>query len=634
MHYTIDDLLKSKKWDSKYKFTVVEKPLPNLIGAFITKDWHVNVEVDLQLDSNICKIIKDYNKKVRGFLSIGKPFFEEKRNNLDDLVYFVVDHEIGHWEECPFDIEYEKGIRDGVLKGLVKGGLTQSAALNYEPRMSNLFMDIVNNVLNANQGYDPEKYRYGMSLFYLKEGMIAGNFGKEFAVFVDTQLRMCMPDAEANGIVKYFSNYSEIKHLTKKAIKILNSTMNLLNYVDTDFMSRIYKSSSKIQRNLSDKKKWPIKAEKLAELFASFMKDLPLTSPLFSFSSGYASDINDNDKVPAIPEKPTSNIPENAKKPDKNKKGFPTPFLDDLLPEEKVFMPPPPGKLPGKIVYVPGNKVPAKPKNFEDRLSQLDRLYNNRAEEINGINYGGNEEEDHEYVLKHMKKRMIKEPSKVLPSKIDFRKTEPKFKRGLFGTKFDFDFFTKEVPLTRSGRQRLAEKGLRGYAFIVDSSGSMQWNPDSGTGNYDLCLRSVYSIFDYLERTEKAEISKFAAINFSNTTNATPWHSYEELDELKKVLFHHQNGGTTLDPKYLTMLNNDADFKYLAIMVTDGVIDNYQQVIPKVHDIVNLGHEFVLFQLQGVSKFSEELSNSGIDVRYLSNPEDIIGMSLRRVKNG
>jgi len=576
MPFTIDGLLKQKGWDTKYKFTIVEKPTDHLIEAFITNDWHINVICDPDLENKVKKIIDAYNKKFKkpflGFFQSQK-YFDTKRDNLDELVYFVVDHEIGHWEECPFDTEYEDQIRTGIRKGLQKAGIKKGAAEQYEPRMSNLFMDIVVNTLNSFQGYEPEKYKYGEALFYMKEGMLAGALSNIFGVFVDSQLRMSMDNKETNSLVQRFGrDYAKTRRLTKKVIKILNQSYNPFNQVDVSNVARIYKQRKKIHRNLANKKSWGKKAEKFARLLAPYLERIPLTSALFTF--GDRGDVSPSDNVDEVP----------------SGKGNP--------------------KAGDPMITVP---------TAYDFYS-LDNLYRERVGQIRDISYAG--DNIFGVPIRYLKHKRVR--NNLNPRKIDFSKTLPVFtSKGV-----DFEFYQREAPLMIKGRH--GSSGLRGYAFIIDSSGSMEWDPIKGEGEYDLCLRSVYTILKYLEDSRKSPF--FSSINFSGKTIYSNWLSHDQLDVFKKTLFSYQGDGTRLEPKALRMLNQDASFKYLAIMISDGEIRNWDVVVPKVHEIINSGNEFVLFQLGEKSEFSEKLRNSGVDVKYIGKPEDLIGLSLRQVR--
>jgi len=80
-------------------------------------------------------------------------------------------------------------------------------------------------------------------------------------------------------------------------------------------------------------------------------------------------------------------------------------------------------------------------------------------------------------------------------------------------------------------------------------------------------------------------------------------------------------------------MRNDSFFRYLAVMVSDGEISNWAEVVPEIKGIVDSGNYFVLFQLEEPSEFSEVLKKEGLDVIYVARPEDLIGLSLKRVRN-
>ncbi len=588
MGYTIENLLKEKGWDTRNKFSVERRPTEHLIEAFITNDWHIYVFLDPDIEERIKDVINAYNSryhKHRRFrLSRQKPYFSNERDNIDELIYFVVDHEIGHWEECPFDIKYERDIIGGIIRGLQKEGIPEDTIEAQVGRIANIFMDIIDNTLNCFNGFDPEKYRYGEALFYMKEGMLFGKFDDVFGVFVDSQMRMSMNDKEereANSLAERLSrDYKTVKKLTRRVVRILNRTLNPMNYVDVDELSKIHRSRKRIIANLSDKEKWGKKAYRFARLLAPYIEEIPITSPIFTLEESATSDSENRDK---------------NKKKDKrvgSKKG------------NGCGM----GKRRGK-------------ERKRDYITRLDAIYRERVGQVRDISYVGDWVRG--FPIKFLRFRRIKDLRRANPREIEFSRTL------IDGN--TLEFYERDVPLTVGRGSR--GNNIRGYGFIVDSSSSMDWEPFKGEGKYDLCIRSVYSILKYLEDFRMIKDSYFCVINFSDSTNYSGWVGAEGLDNIKEGLFEHQNGNTILDPNAIRRMRNDSFFRYLAVMVSDGEISNWAEVVPEIKGIVDSGNYFVLFQLEEPSEFSEVLKKEGLDVIYVARPEDLIGLSLKRVRN-
>ena len=174
--------------------------------------------------------------------------------------------------------------------------------------------------------------------------------------------------------------------------------------------------------------------------------------------------------------------------------------------------------------------------------------------------------------------------------------------------------------------------GFPDLLFVVDSSGSMRWDPCSGTGAYDSLLRAVYSVLQFLERQNKAQHMRFAAVNFSGTTLHTTWEDYSNIRVVKKMLFRHQSGGTKLDAGTLENIAAKSQDRFLCLMVSDGQISNAEAVVSAISSMVSHGHGFVLIQIGSHNATSQAVAQLGLPVHVISDHLQLEGLCLEYSK--
>ena len=117
---------------------------------------------------------------------------------------------------------------------------------------------------------------------------------------------------------------------------------------------------------------------------------------------------------------------------------------------------------------------------------------------------------------------------------------------------------------------------LPDLAWIVDSSGSMEWKPlaPEDGGKFDRLLRTVFGVWRSLERRGLADHVRHAAVNFSSNTICSGWQPWACRSLVDKVLFTHQNGRSTIDGEKLLLSLLSAHRMFVALFVTDGEVDN------------------------------------------------------------
>jgi hypothetical protein len=175
-------------------------------------------------------------------------------------------------------------------------------------------------------------------------------------------------------------------------------------------------------------------------------------------------------------------------------------------------------------------------------------------------------------------------------------------------------------------------------AFIADSSGSMSSDLIAGDEEpYDLLLRAKYSVLNWIIRTGKAFHMKFGVINFSGSTYFSGWKPYSELDEVKKTLFHYQGGGTVLNPKVIERLYMERQDPFLAIVTTDGGLDNPEEAAEELVRLVEHGNDLAVVHIKSgyqggcIARANEiflGILEPHADIHEIEDAQDIIGIEI------
>jgi hypothetical protein len=172
--------------------------------------------------------------------------------------------------------------------------------------------------------------------------------------------------------------------------------------------------------------------------------------------------------------------------------------------------------------------------------------------------------------------------------------------------------------------------------FVVDVSGSMGWSGAPLDGSrYDMCIRTIYSVVNYLEKAGKASYLDYALMQFSNKTIFSGWQSHQSLPQMKKQLFTgYQAGYTGLDPATMRKAMATSSDKFLVMMVSDGDLNvDAEAGLAVCKEAIRQGNDFVLFQIQSNSSFANEIQKEGGIVIDINDPRDLLYMSLRVIKD-
>ncbi len=173
---------------------------------------------------------------------------------------------------------------------------------------------------------------------------------------------------------------------------------------------------------------------------------------------------------------------------------------------------------------------------------------------------------------------------------------------------------------------------LSDLAFIIDSSASMGYDPFAGTGEYDILLRTIFSVFHWLKKKRIASYLKYAVLNFSSNSFYSGWTDWSSRENLFSTLFNHQGGGTRLDLNLFNRLVREACRPFTAIMITDGELNNLGAVNEFILRNFIPPHGFVLVQIGKMRRTGSKLKTHGFRVHVIDNVDDLEGLVLGEIK--
>ncbi len=621
--------LAERGWDVLYKLNVERKETQNIFDASMNqRTWHIDVTVDPEFEEKLGKIARDSG------LNISAPVQKALRG--------IVDHEMGHWELCPSDIVYLESMLNSVSKGLSSGGLSEQEVKQYSPYAANMFSDAVINCSHMRDQDFSEAYgllqasRVYTSPNSQKNGqpLISDYFG----LFTDLQMKLVRGDKSLRELAeRYVADYPALAKTSEQLLGILVGK-ELAKKAFSDSLTE--EDMDDVAYILKDRSSWDKKSKRFARVIAPYIKDqiedMKKNQPLMPMLSGVGEPGNkskgsgNNDS-----EGSETKGSENAKRIIKQ-------GLDRLESEaegEKKSEEKEEGKEAAKggkkesdeeLGRKIGEKVSGSQGGTEmgyaARHEVYDELYKRRAGQI-VVNFLDNGEGAPSVTLFHMAKRRMNGEEK-LDNTVAWEKT-------IFVNEEPW-LFKKDMPFDITSPGPSSKGSYEDILFMMDVSGSMGWSDTPLDGSrYDMAIRTVYSVINYLEKSGKAPFLNYGLLQFSYDTTWSGWKSYHQTKSLTEGLFTgFQGGGTVLEPRKVEAADSRPGKHFLTIMVTDGEITNPDEAF-RACSKVALDHknDFVLFQIESESTFGRKMQEIGVPVIQIDKPEDLIGITLDIVRS-
>jgi hypothetical protein len=546
--------------------------------------------------------------------------------NARDVSYDVVASrvylQVGSFKVCPYSLYDYHEILDACADGLRSAGANEREVIDFTVAVTSFFIASVVSGVYAVEGPDPTGFRRGWPLDHLVSSVAGATSLRAYvALYANIQMRLWSDNWKlAQALKSRFAHpFDTIEFETDRGVSILLDTFEFVGAEEDGLAWRDDQEQSEII--ISELKynwrNWPIKAFQWAEMMAPYVigdqegRQLPPRSQHIPGRGSTRPSDEAQERRNQVRTENTQAI-----------QGLP--WLDESGYRQVAGLP-----------AEPYGELLVRDTQFRDRLLNigigagrsprvmsfevLDALYRGRAEEVE-IESQVTRKTGMAYEIAHMAREEV---GPFLPgfNNIDWGATriDPDGKLQLY---------EKRIPVTDQTPAKLDKAGFPDLLFIIDSSGSMGWNPRAGTGPYDSLLRAIYSVFDFLEKQHKAQYMKFAVANFSATTLKTPWHPFAELRKVKELLFRHQGGGTKLDCGIIRQIASTSQDRFLCLMVTDARIGNSAEVLNAVSMMANRGHGFVFIQIGRPSPLTEQISQAGLPMHVINDHRQLQGLCL------
>lgn len=539
-----------------------------------------------------------------------------------DVVASRVFLQIGSFKVCPFSVYDYYDIREACTDGLRSAGANEAEVINFTVPVTSFFIASVVSAVYGIEGPDPESFRCGWPLDHIVSSVASETTLQTYvALYANVQLRLWSNNEKLNSVLRmrFPHPFDVLEFETDRGVAIMLDTFEYSGS-GQDGLAWNNEDDS-IQEFIVNELKynwrgWPIKAFQWAEMIAPYIiaDQQGRQLPQQRLNAGGHRNRPSRDAITRR-EMVRSAFPQDMQD---------SPRLNDQ----------PQIQVPGVPFEPFGHRLINSPR-FRRRLMQiglglgrpihtmdfetLDILYRSRATEV-------------KIESEVVRKRSLAFDIAYI-SREELGSDFPSFDCIDWGATRIFGhgppkLYQKKIPVTYETPAKLEMASFPDILFIIDSSGSMRWNPRGGTGPYDSLLRAIYSVFNFLERHNKAQYMKFGVVNFSGTTMATPWHSFVDLNEVKKSLFQYQGGGTKLDCAVVRQIVQASTDRFLCLMVTDAQISNAQEVFTTIQLMSGSGNGFAFVQIGRPSPLSEQFQTAGFDVHVISDHRQLEGLCL------
>ena len=561
-------------------------------------------------------------EKAATFLNL--PNLGEPQELLYDLVATRVFLQIGGYNVCPYSVSDYYEILEACADGLRSAGANEVDVHKFTIPATSFFIAAVVAGVYGIEGPGPATFRRGFPLDHIVASINKNSSLPAYsALYANVLMRLWSDDPELATALRRFypSPFDTLEFETDRGIAIL---VDSYEYVGHTKDGLAWLNNGRTGQDVVSELKyrwrqWPLKGFQWAEMLAPYLIDhLDSQRPP---QQPPTTDNNDERPSDRASERRRSVSPTNVSRPQE--------FLDNSE-EPWIVIPQTPEDPFGtrmaddpqfrELVMQAGIGHGKNPLDIFFSFDTLNTLYRSRIAEVN-IESQHTRKRANQFEIGHLTNEKIDSATPSL-NHIDWGATRMDSNKKL-------TLFTKQIPVTDNIPGAMEVWGLDDLLFIVDSSGSMIFDPKAGAGQYDSLVRAVYSVFDFLEQEKKGQHMRFAMVNFSGTTLRTPWVGFSELRKIKELLFRHQRGGTVLDCDVLQQVIDDSSDRFLCLMITDAAISNANAAMTAIRKMQNQGHGFVLLQIGKPSALSKEVEKIGLPVHIIAQHQKLKGLCLK-----
>ena len=547
------------------------------------------------------------------------------------IVYHLLVHEFNHHHYCPHSVFLFEQILNGIRRVVEKKEIRESKIRQVCLEIHNMFSDTVINAIES-QSDQSKRYRLGQDLaqllvlFYRSQTKWSGKSDKAMRLFLESNMLLSSTSDEIyeqarHYLPKFFWHHERVLRdiielfLQEPGLVERTLTKDLLDCDSTEIVNR-----------LLDYKQWPQQAEDYARIIHPYLKQSHewLENAFAEYAAEPAA-------LSKIREARLSNV-SRGRKGDAGTmaqagNGDPAPGESVAQPSDssyqKQFRPKPAIGTKEKQTHPINHSATPHREAGTSNLKKhdyqsLNRFYEERA---GNIKLEGEFVDQSLEILTGIEETDLSNLSKLrLSSSFVLKRPDGSLYMSLKKRSF---------PLTIDSRGGETVSGLPDLCFVFDSSGSMQFEPSAEQGEYHIALLAFYSILHELEAKGLASLLRFNALNFSDTTFASGWRPYYEIEAVKKVLLQHQGGGTKIDVGKLSAIRHERKDNYLLFLLSDLEISNVSALeaeLIKTHQ--SKAANVLIFKLGGKNLLSARLEEAGINIFYIRTAADFMNGSI------
>lgn len=614
-----DQILEEKRWRRFQDLRIIFTPKGFPVRAHLAlNDRRIQLTVSRRFEPLVQSMIQKHQLGV------------DTESACEAIVYHLLVHEYNHHHYCPQSVFLFEQIINGIRRVVEKKEIRESNIRRVCLEIHNMFSDTVINAIES-QSDQSKRYRLGQDLaqllvlFYRSQTKWSGKSDKAMRLFLESNMLLSATSDEI---------YEQVRHYLPKFLwnqeRIVRDIIELFLQEPALVERTLTKDlldcdATEIVKRLCDYKQWPVQAEDYARIIYPYLKQS---------HEWLENAFAEYEAEPAA----LSKIREARFGNSRGRKGEAGTTAQagngDLAPGKAAGQPlassykrqfrsdPAVGTKEKPTPESNNSATPLKGAGTSDLkkhdYESLNRFYEERA---GNIRLEGELVDQSLEVLTGIEETDLSNLSKLRLSS-SFVLTRPDGSLYLSLKKRSF-------PLTIDSRGSESVSGLPDLCFVFDSSGSMAFSPAAEQGEYHIALLAFYSILHELEAKGLASLLRFNALNFSDTTFASGWRPYYEIEAVKRVLLQHQNGGTKIDVGKLAAIRHERKDSYLLFLLSDLDISNVSELeaeLIKTHQ--SKAAHVSIFKLGGENLLSARLEEAGMNIFYIRTAADFMKGSI------
>lgn len=169
--------------------------------------------------------------------------------------------------------------------------------------------------------------------------------------------------------------------------------------------------------------------------------------------------------------------------------------------------------------------------------------------------------------------------------------------------------------------------------FVVDSSGSMNWQPtaefENNRGSFDKAILAAESAALYV--LDKG--AKVAIINFAGQNQVSYQDFTRDLTLFERVLMRHYNGGTDVPIVHLDRLLTDAKNRVVTAFLSDFAVSNPDETVALINKQAGKNNPFYLFDLAPQSPLGISMAKINGVYRFpIETVNDLSGIVIGKMR--